>query len=149
MGCDAFHPRWFAWLSCELLEAFAVLLNSMERVGAWPEQLSAILIAFIPKSNGGTQQIGLLAGLVRLWERVRKPIVADWRKSVERTYNWAAKGKSPQVAVWRLALRAEAARARGQELAATLVDLAKAMGFPSENLEAGAGGLRVREALTA
>ena len=33
LGCDAFHPRWFVWLSSELLKAFAHLLNSMERLG--------------------------------------------------------------------------------------------------------------------
>ena len=129
IGCDAFRPRWFAWLSDELLPAFALFLNSLERLGVWPSQLSAILIAFITKSSGGTQPIGLLAAVVRLWKRVREPIVAEWRRSVERTYNWAAKGKSPQAAVWRLALRTEAARARGQESAAALVDLAKAFEY--------------------
>ena len=117
-GCDAFHPKWFAWLSDELLAAFALLLMSLEKLGVWPSQISAILIALIPKNSGGTRPIGLLAALVRLWERVRKPIVAEWRRTVERSYNLAAKGKSPQAAVWRLALRTEAARARGEESAA-------------------------------
>ena len=102
---------------------------SIEQLGLWPSQISAILIALIPKSSGGTRPIGLLAALVRLWERVRKPIVAEWRKTVERSYNWAAKGKSPQAAVWRLALRTEAAMARGEESAAALIDLAKAFEY--------------------
>ena len=102
---------------------------SLEQIGLWPSQISAILIALIPKSSGGTRPIGLLAALVKLWERVRKPIVADWRKTVERSYNWAAKGKSPQAAVWRLALRTEAAIARGEEAAAALIDLAKAFEY--------------------
>ena len=86
-GCDAFHPKWFAWLSDELLAAFALLLMSLEKLGVWPSQISAILIALIPKNSGGTRPIGLLAALVRLWERVRKPIVAEWRRTVERSYN--------------------------------------------------------------
>ena len=57
---------------------------------------------------------------MRIWERVRKPIVAQWRTSVERSYNWAAKGRSPEAAVWRQALKAEAAAARGLESAASL-----------------------------
>ena len=71
-------------LSSELLGAFVQLLNSLERLRVWPTQLSASLIALIPKSSGRTRPIGLLASLVRLWERVRKPCVAEWRKSVER-----------------------------------------------------------------
>jgi ribonuclease HI len=126
LGCDDFHPRWFAWLSAELLDGFAVLLTSLERQGMWPEQLQRILIALIPKSDGGRRPIGLLPSLVRVWERIRKPVVAQWRCSVERPYNWAAKGRSPQAAVWRQGLRAEAAAARGLDSAAVLVDLVKA-----------------------
>ena len=40
-----------------------------------------------------------------------------------------SKGKSPQAAVWRLALRTEAAMARGEESAAALIDLAKAFEY--------------------
>ena len=48
-GCDAFHPRWFAWLSDELLAAFALFLMSLEQLGVWPSQISAILIALVPQ----------------------------------------------------------------------------------------------------
>ena len=45
---------------------------------------------------------------------------------MERSYNWAAKGRSPEAAVWRQALRAEAAAAKGLQSAAALIDLIKA-----------------------
>ena len=67
-----------------------------------------------------------MAAIVRVWERIRKPVVATWRKSVERPYNWAAKGRSPQAAAWHHSLRAEAAVARGLEAASILIDLVKA-----------------------
>ena len=63
--------------------------------------------------------------VVRVWERVRKPLVASWRATVERDYNWAAKGRSPQEAVWKHALMDETAAAPGESSAAVLVDLIK------------------------
>jgi len=45
---------------------------------------------------------------------------------VERSCNWAAKRRSSQAAVWRQALKAEVAAAKGLESAAALVDLVKA-----------------------
>ena len=126
LGVESFHPRWFGWLSDALLDALAALLMALEAKGYWPEQVRTILVAQIPKASGGRRPIGLLPGLVRIWERLRKPVVEVWRRSVERDYNWAAKGRSAQTAVWRQALRDEAAIARGKMTAATLVDLVKA-----------------------
>ena len=68
----------------------------------------------------------LLAGLVRLWERARSLIIQKWRAGVARHYNWAAKGRSPQAAVWLHAFKAEAASAKGICSAAGLLDLVKA-----------------------
>ena len=126
LGCDSLHPRWLGWLSEPVLQGLAELLMTLERVGVWPGQVQTILVAQIPKSDGGRRPIGLLAGIVRVWERIRKPLVAAWRCTVEREYNWAAKGRSAQAAVWKQALQAEAATARGEHSAATLVDLVKA-----------------------
>ena len=158
LGSDSLHPRWLGWLSMPVLEGLANLLMALERAGLWPVQVQTILIAQIPKADGGRRPIGLLAGLVRTWERIGKPIVAAWRCTVERSYNWAAKGRSPQAAVWKQALHAEAAAARGLQSAATLVDLVKA--FEMVKLELvwrnglvlhyhdpspSAGGIRLRE----
>ena len=98
----------------------------MEGIGLWPSQVSVILMAQIPKAGGGKRPIGLLAGLVRLWERARSPIVQKWRTNVTRHYNWAAKGRSPQAAVWLHAFKGESASAKGLSSAAGLLDLVKA-----------------------
>ena len=126
LGIDSFHPRWFGWLSWDLLSGLAMLLNTLEAKGCWPSQIMHAIVALIPKPTGGTRPIGLLPALVRVWERIRKPDVAIWRRSVERPYNWAAKGRSPEDAVWRQALKAEAAQSRGEESGALLLDLVKA-----------------------
>ena len=126
LGVDCFHPRWFAWLSRPVLEGFVMLLQTLERLGLWPDQVMTILIAQVPKASGDRRPVGLLAALVRAWERIRKPVVARWRTTVERSYNWAAKGRSTEAAVWKQSLQAEAARARGLESAACLIDLVEA-----------------------
>ena len=98
----------------------------LESHGLWPGAIMTILMAQIPKSGGGMRPIGLLSGFVRLWEKARQPVIDQWRLRVRRSYNWAAKGRSPHAAVWRQALIAEEAAAKGQASAATLVDLVKA-----------------------
>ena len=126
LGSDAFRPGWFCWLSEGLLDQFARTLVVVEEAGAWPEVVSTLLVAQIPKSDGGRRPIGLLPTLVRVWEKLRKPIMDAWRSTVQRSYNFAAKGKSSDVAAWIQAHNAEVAAARGGFAAATLVDLTKA-----------------------
>ena len=87
LGADSIHPRWIGWLSHPVLAGLAMLLNFLERIGLWPVQVMIILIAQIPKGDGGRRPIGLLPQLVRIWERIRKPIVANWRTTVQRSYN--------------------------------------------------------------
>ncbi len=84
------------------------------------------MMHLIPKREGGERPIGLLLSFVRLWERVRKPVLVEWRRTVERHYNWATRGRSAQDSVWRQCLYAEAAHAAGRESAAALIDLTKA-----------------------
>ena len=126
LGIDQFNPRWFVWLSDDLLDSFALLLMALERLGLWPEQIDQILIALIPKPDGGRRPVGLLPTLVRMWEKSRRPIVQEWRQKVKRKYNWAAKGRSATDAVWKQAILAEAAVARGKATASVLLDLVKA-----------------------
>ena len=71
LGCDNVHPRLFDWLSTELLQGFVSFIIALERVGIWPRQVAAILVAQVPKAGGGRRPIGLLSGLVKLWERAK------------------------------------------------------------------------------
>ena len=123
LGTDCFNPRWLGWLSDVTLDGFAKLLMAIEAPGVWPTLVQQIVIALIPKADGGRRPIGLLAMLVRVWERVRRPIVQSWRRSVERDYNWAGKGRSAQAAVWKQALLDEVALGDGKHAAAALLDL--------------------------
>ena len=53
LGSDSVHPRHFGWLSESTLAHLAALLEDIEGSGLWPEQISVILIALIPKPGGG------------------------------------------------------------------------------------------------
>ena len=107
------------------METIAQLLGKLEAAGYWPDQLET-LVVLIPKSDGGRRPIGLLPAIIRIWERCRRPIVHAWRATVSRSYNWAAKGRNPEDAVWRQALKGEVAKSEGLESASALVDLVKA-----------------------
>ena len=99
MGCDSFRPQWFSWLSGELLDLYARLLMVIESFGCWPLIVRVLLIAQIPKPDGGRRPIGLLPTLVRIWEKLRKPIMASWRTTGVKSYNFDAKGRSGHCCV--------------------------------------------------
>ncbi len=126
VGCDGVPPRAFSWLSDSLLAALGEFMVVIEAAGVWPRQVALAMMRLIPKSAGGRRPIGILASLVRWWERVRQPEVQKWRMEQARDYNYSARGRRADQAVWRQALTDEAARARGLQSAATLVDLVKA-----------------------
>ena len=98
----------------------------IEACGLWPSMVELILVVQIPKADGGRRPIGLLPTLVRVWEKIRKPIVEAWRCTVERGYNFAAKGKSSETAAWIQAHNAEVAVSKGGSSVAALLDLTKA-----------------------
>ncbi len=126
VGGDHFMPIWFSWVSDALLGCFARLFMAIEAKGRWPEKLRLALIHLIPKEAGGRRPIGLLASFIRRWERVRAPVVRQWRLDCWRTYNWSAPGRSAERAAWVQSVTDEAARANDLESASTLIDLVKA-----------------------
>ncbi len=126
VGADLFRPHWFSWLSDQLLRVMGTFMEAIEGAGRWPGQVMVVLVHLIPKEGGGRRPIGLLASVVRWWERLRAPLVQRWRLQNARPFNWAAPGRNAEKAVWEQSLLDEAAVARGWSSASTLVDLVKA-----------------------
>jgi len=61
--------------------------------------------------------------------------VRHWKATAFRSYNWAAKGRSAQDAVWKQSIISEAAAAKGYDVIADLYDLEKAYeAVPLENV---------------
>ena len=125
-GVDALAPVQFGWLSDPLLDQLGLLLESIEERGRWPSQIGLAMVHLIPKASGGRRPIGLLASLVRLWERARKPEIENWRSSCRREYNWMCKGKGAERSAWAQNIYEEAAVASGRATASILLDLVKA-----------------------
>ena len=133
IGCDNFSPRSIADLSPQLRNCVADFLNVAEQEGRWPEQIATAIIHLIPKTDGGRRPIGVLPTVVRIWERVRKPIVQAWLRQHARQYDWASQGRSSEAAAWHQSVLDEAATADGLTSGTTFMDLAKA--FESVSLE--------------
>ena len=133
IGCDNFSPRSIADLSPQLRSCIADFLNVAEQEGRWPEQIATAIVHLIPKADGGRRPIGVLPTIVRIWERVRKPIVQVWLRQNARQYDWASQGRSSEAAAWHQSVLDEAATADGLTSGTTFMDLAKA--FESVSLE--------------
>ena len=126
LGWDRLHPRALRRLPDAVLERLAKIMMEAERLGSWREAVGVAITALIPKGGGGLRPIGLLPALVRVWARVRGGIVRKWETENERDYLYGGKGKGAQIAAWKFAARAEAARLDGVEYAASLLDLQQA-----------------------
>ena len=68
-----------------------------------------VVIALLPKSDGGFRPIGLMPFLVRIWTRARKEVTMQWEKLNHHPFLYAGKGTGADVAAWRRAARAELA----------------------------------------
>ena len=66
LGWDGIHPRAICRLSNPTLEWLAEVLHHCETTGEWPEAIDVVIIALLPKSDGGLRPIGLMPLLVRL-----------------------------------------------------------------------------------
>ena len=95
----------------------------IEEVGRPPVDLLALI--FIAKPDGGRRPIGLLTGLMRLWGQVRRGYGREWEVAHSRSYFWAGQGRPAADSAHQQTLKAEVARARGQESASTLLDMVK------------------------
>ena len=120
------RPRWFGWLSDDLTAMWIDLLMAIERRGMWPKVVMTILVHLLPKPTAGKRPVGVLPSVTRWWEKLSKPELWRWRAAAKRDYDWAAKGRSAQDAVYGQALRDEAALARGHCTSTVLFDLVKA-----------------------
>ena len=84
-------------MSCRYAFVFTVL-HAVEEQLAWPEQASTLFMCLIPKAGGGVRPIGLYPALVRIWERVRAPLMRAWYLQAARAYDWACVGGSADKA---------------------------------------------------
>ena len=80
--------------------------------------------------------MGVLPTIVRVWERVSKPIVQQWARQHARPYDWATQGRSSEAAAWHQSLLDEAATADGMASVTTFYG-------PRKSLRDGVAGARM------
>ena len=126
VGEDWIRPREVAMLSDSVLDRYAAVLNLAENSGVWPALVTTNLIHLIPKPAGGMRPIGLMATLVRLYERIRRPDIQIWRANCGDPGSFMVEGRSAADAVWVQTVRDEAVKELGLVSASVLLDLIKA-----------------------
>ena len=89
LGWDKTHPKALTRLSRELLLLLVQILMRCEAEGQWPDSVALILIALLPKPDGGYRPIGLVPLLPRVWMRARKDLVSQWEAKCHRAYLYA------------------------------------------------------------
>lgn len=109
LGWDAIHPRAIARLSEQTLLWLVEIIRHCEIAGRWPIEVAVVIIALLPKSDGGLRPIGLVPFLPRLWCRVRKHVATEWERANRHPFLYAGKGMGANVAAWKQAARAELA----------------------------------------
>ena len=125
LGWDKMHPRALASCSDALIGLFIRVLIWAESKGEWFRAIGVVMIALIPKSDGGRRPIGLFPTLIRIWMRSRLDIAQAWESSHERPYFYAGPAKGADVAAWKQSLLAEKARSLRLPYASSLLDLIK------------------------
>ena len=107
LGWDGIHPRAILRISDDSLEWLVEVIRHCEMNGEWPLEVAIVIIALLPKPDGGLRPIGLPPFLPRLCCRPRKNVTEEWERANHHPFMYAGKGMGANVAAWKQAARAE------------------------------------------
>ncbi len=123
IGVDTMRPRQVAELSKGGRHGLCRLLHAIEKYRRWPECMREIIEVALGKKSGGSRLIGLATAVYRIWARARYlDCRAIMEARVERPYLAAAPRKGARAAAADQAWGAEAAWAKGETAATTIID---------------------------
>ena len=123
LGWDRIHPRALLRLSRGAIVSLLRILILCEVLGEWPLAMGVVIIAMLPRTDGGLRPIGLCPGIVRIWMALRMPVARAWQAAHERPFFFAGECKGADVATWKQAARAELATSARAEYAIALLGL--------------------------
>lgn len=119
---DGLHPRHLAMLRDERLATLAACSDAWKAAGLSPTQLWWMLLRQLEKPKGGYRPVLMCAGPIRGWEHLRMPQLEPFAKSSDKPHRDMGKGRSPEDAVWALAMKVKCAIANSQTEASCLWD---------------------------
>ena len=70
---------------------------AVEEGSPWPTGQDTAIFVQQVKATGGLRGIGLLGSQVRMYERIRKPVMQEWDRDHWRGYDFATKGRSAEA----------------------------------------------------
>eukprot|EP00973_Karenia_brevis_P055240 7681296-Karenia_brevis.AAC.1 len=102
------------------------MLDIIEGLGDFPRVTRDMLIALLPKDDGGLRPIGLYRALYRLWAKSRVRHWRQWERDEDpQQFFGAGEGRSCTDIVWRMGVRAEGVDLANEEALTAMYDLAK------------------------
>lgn len=136
LGWGQWHPSVIERLSHSTLLLLVAILIECGKTGKWPAGIALVLIALLPKSDGGFRPIGTLPTPPRICMRARRKAARRLEELNPRPWLYAGKGKGANVAACKQAFFPELAAIRKTYVAFDKVPLwllileAIALGYP-------------------
>ena len=96
---DGFYPRSLSFLCDSALDTLSALYECIERLGLFPAKVFWTLMPLLEKPQGGLRAILLVAGIVRMWQRLRKPFAQPFLDLTSRSYWACGAGRSAEATV--------------------------------------------------
>ncbi|CAK0816547.1 unnamed protein product [Prorocentrum cordatum] len=126
LGIDALHPRELANLSDGALKCLALLWRWQECSGIFSSAIALILLAQLPKPEGGYRPVGIESGVSWGFHKIARHEAVEWEDRHPRSYHYGVKGKSCERAAWEQSLAVENHSLTGFTAGLALLDLTKA-----------------------
>ncbi len=126
VGICGARPRHIIILTRAARRALCLLLELTKEARRWPGAIREVVEVALSKRTGGSRLVGLSPTVYRLWARVRyRDCRAVLEERIERPFLAAAPKRGAVRAAFEAARVTEAAVARDQSAAATLLDVAQ------------------------
>lgn len=128
LGWDMLHPKRIERLSDETMKLLVMVQRKWEEERERPNAVALVIIALLPKTDGGFRPVGLMPFLPRLCARVRRRCAREWEAENPRPWLYAGKAQGANVAAWKQSMTAEIAATAEltAHYAQALLDLVKA-----------------------
>ena len=124
-GSDNVSPDFVKALPLKAKEEIIMLFNDVMKTGAWPWQWLHVLIALLPKPQGGERPIGLLPFLMRLFCRMQREETRSWADGAQGEWDTAVRKSSALRAALLRSLQIEIAISEDEAFALILLDIEK------------------------